>query len=111
MQQLKNVGTALVLLLALINVQPAAASIATEIVLDQSYKTTTNLSATLAEGFAYTGQSVTAGVSGYLSKAELFYTRRSTLLTPWVITVRPLNAQGHTTATVVALETLAAAEV
>lgn len=65
---------------------------------DQSY-TGSSLSAILAEGEAYVGQSVTSGLSGYLVRVELEASRGSTFTIPWILDIQEVIA-GNPTGTV-----------
>lgn len=55
---------------------------------DQSYTGSINLESVLADGFAFAGQTVTAGKSGELHAVELWAIRRPDFLIPWICDIQ-----------------------
>jgi hypothetical protein len=76
-------------------------------VLDQSYLPTT-FDTLFNLGVApYTAQTVTAGITGYLTEADLDIIREEEIQTqPWEVTVRTVDSQGAPTGTILATQIL-----
>lgn len=95
--------TAVALLLLGPALAPAQATV------DQAYTAPPgNLSATLAEGFAYCGMTVTAGQTGYLTRIEINARRRPDFLTPWIFDIQSVGTNGVPTGTVLSSTTVPA---
>ncbi len=73
---------------------------------DQSFTgTTTTAGWLISEGAAYVAQTVTAGVSGNLTDADVYLGRFPSMITPWEVTVRSVAA-GVPTSNILATEVL-----
>ena len=78
-------------------------------VLDQSFQPTINENFNIGAGDAYAAQVVTAGISGYLTEADLdVYRFMEDQTTPWEVTVRAVNSSGAPTGTILATQMLPA---
>jgi hypothetical protein len=72
---------------------------------DQAYDDAGNLSAALAQEFAYVAQSVTAGIRGSLSAVEISALDQPTFALPWVVEIIAVSG-GTPTGVVLASETV-----
>ena len=83
-----------------------------QVVTDQNFGPPTphNLSAILAEGFAYAAQTVTAGVSGPLVGADVYFGEFAEQTVPWEVRVHQV-VNGTPTGTVLALVTIPSSQV
>ncbi len=59
-------------------------------IVDQDFTSGCCLGGALAEGLSYSGQSVTAGVSGNLVRVDLMAGRSSGFLTPWFLDIQEM---------------------
>jgi len=82
--------------------------------LDQNYLLTArqiNSDVLVNASFPYEAQTVTPGLSGGLTKAVLQFNRSSAYTGNWEVTVRPVNGSGAPTSTILATQTITAADV
>jgi hypothetical protein len=81
------------------------------VIVDQSFLGTNPPTGfNVAEGFAYVGQTVTAGVSGHLVAVELNVARRPDFLIPWVLDIQEV-VEGIPTGVILSSTTLAAEDI
>jgi len=79
--------------------------------LDQNFTPPDDSTTFIGEGFAYVAQTVTPGITGALTQARLNASRFSSYSGLWGVSVRTVNGSGQPTSTILASQTLTAADV